>query len=258
MKYKYTQHFSNYIEYLDRIDIDKITLEEEKIIIRNIKNGDDNLRNIFVHKYMQYAFKIAKKYERSYNSFWDIIQEANYGLCYSIDKYDLNSNNRFITYSTYWINAYILDFLDKNSLIKIGKDTTRNIKEVNKIINNLENKLERNITIDDVMDNTELKDFRVKRAIDLKNINTIKNVDYITNIMDNDEDDNFDEIMVEKCLNELSFREKDVIIYYYFDNMILNDISKKMNLSIQTIKLLKNSGIERLRRSIEIYKKNYN
>jgi len=108
------------------------------------------------------------------------------------------------------------------------------------------------------MDNTELKDFRVKRAIDLKNINTIKNVDYITNIMDNDEDDNFDEIMVEKCLNELSFREKDVIIYYYFDNMILNDISKKMNLSIQTIKLLKNSGIERLRRSIEIYKKNYN
>ena len=63
-------------------------------------------------------YKIAYKYQCGCSSvvdFDDLIQEGYLGLMRAVDKYDPNNENKasFITYSVYWIKAFIYRFIQR-------------------------------------------------------------------------------------------------------------------------------------------------
>ncbi|WNE41564.1 MAG: RNA polymerase sigma factor RpoS [Mycoplasmataceae bacterium] len=52
----------------------------------------------------------------------DLIAEGTIALAKAIDKFDVNSKNRFATYAGYWIRQYIQSFIHKDQLINQPTD----------------------------------------------------------------------------------------------------------------------------------------
>jgi RNA polymerase sigma-32 factor len=93
-------------------DAPRLTREEEKELIRRWQRSRDRkAAEKLARCSMRYVVAIACKYRR-YNVPIDVlISEGNLGLVRAMDKFDLEQENRFSTYATYWIRYYVLDHI---------------------------------------------------------------------------------------------------------------------------------------------------
>ncbi len=121
------KHYSNDKQYKDFIklyfnDISKIpllTAEEEKIIARRIRRGDEDAKKKLIESNLRLVISIAKRFFWSRLSFSDLIQEWNVGLIKAIEKFDPEKEFKFSTYATWWI---------KQSITKAIADMTKNVR----------------------------------------------------------------------------------------------------------------------------------
>lgn len=93
-------------------DAPRLTREEERELIgRWQRSRDRKAAEKLARCSMRYVVAIACKYRR-YNVPIDVlISEGNLGLVRAMDKFDLEQENRFSTYATYWIRYYVLDHI---------------------------------------------------------------------------------------------------------------------------------------------------
>ncbi len=69
---------------------------------------------------LRYVFKTAKNYSKNYPSqFEDLISAGNEGLIVGLDKYDITSGNRFLTYAGWWVLQRILKEMSKLRLVSL-------------------------------------------------------------------------------------------------------------------------------------------
>lgn len=65
------------------------------------------LRERFVTSALPFAFKCARKYAGAQFRLADAVQTANMALLHAFDKFDPERGFRFLTYSRYWLGAYL-------------------------------------------------------------------------------------------------------------------------------------------------------
>jgi RNA polymerase sigma-32 factor len=65
----------------------------------------------------------ARRYQCSGCPFADLVQEGNLGLLRALERYDVERGVRLATYAAWWIRAYILRFVERNSRIVRGTTT---------------------------------------------------------------------------------------------------------------------------------------
>ncbi|MGC8976794.1 MAG: sigma-70 family RNA polymerase sigma factor [Candidatus Ratteibacteria bacterium] len=86
----------------------KSVLDEEKEIIKRIREGDKKLEAQFIKKNQGLVFHIAKKYAFTPEILHDLISEGNMGLLKAIEKFDFRRKVKFGTYAYFWIKRFIL------------------------------------------------------------------------------------------------------------------------------------------------------
>jgi RNA polymerase sigma-32 factor len=73
---------------------------------------------------LRLVVKIALDYYNTHLEILDLIQEGNLGLLQAVRKYDPHKGAKFSVYASFWIRAYILQYIrDTWSVVKVG--TTR-------------------------------------------------------------------------------------------------------------------------------------
>lgn len=114
----YLQHTCN--TYLNSFRQKRqLTKELELYHIRQYQDHDnqDSL-NILVESCMSFVQVIAKEFKNYSNiQFIDLVQEGSIGLLIAIKKYDIKSDIRLLTYASYWIRAYMYEYIVKNAKI---------------------------------------------------------------------------------------------------------------------------------------------
>lgn len=81
---------------------------EEARLIHHAKEDNPYARERIIIMYLKVALRIALSYCEKYGlSLDETIQEANIGLLLALDKMPLTPDNRFSTYSTWWIRQNI-------------------------------------------------------------------------------------------------------------------------------------------------------
>src|SRR6185436_15340827 len=56
----------------------------------------------------------------------ELVAEGNFGLMRALTKFDPSRGNRFMTYATYWIRAYVIDYVIRTwSLVGGGSGALR-------------------------------------------------------------------------------------------------------------------------------------
>ncbi len=98
----------------------KSTLDEEKEIIKEIRKGNERLKQEFIRKNQGLVIYIAKKYAFTPEILQDLITEGNMGLLKALEKFDFRKKVKFGTYAYFWIKRFILRAIMKEyEILKI-------------------------------------------------------------------------------------------------------------------------------------------
>ena len=82
---------------------------------------DQKSLNKIVSAHLRLVISIANKFRNYGLPINELVQEGNVGLMQAVDKFDLDRDVRFSTYSSWWIKAAMQTFILKNwSIVRIG------------------------------------------------------------------------------------------------------------------------------------------
>jgi len=103
-----------------------LTKEEEKALLIVLKSETSTdlqkkrARDRLIEANLRFVFKQAKKYARRYPaSFDDLLSSGNEGLMVGVDKYNIDSGNRLLTYCGWWVLQRILKEMSKLRLVAL-------------------------------------------------------------------------------------------------------------------------------------------
>ena len=118
-----------YLKEISRIPL--LSREEEDELIHAAVKGDTAARNKLVNGNLRFVVNVAKKYQGNGIPLIDLIGEGNFGLVCAVEKFDSDSDCRFITYAVWWIRQFILKALsEKSRLIRLPKNHDNNIAQM--------------------------------------------------------------------------------------------------------------------------------
>ena len=75
-----------------------LTSEEEKIYLQQLKNGDDDARNILIERNLRLVAHVVKKYSNTKVEQDDLISIGTIGLIKGINSFDVDKGSKLSTY----------------------------------------------------------------------------------------------------------------------------------------------------------------
>ncbi len=91
-----------------------LTRDEECALASRARKGDVSARQKLVQHSLAFVVLFALKQRRGSVRLDDLIQEGNLGLMRAAELFDPHAGNRFLTYATWWIRAYIGRYLKQS------------------------------------------------------------------------------------------------------------------------------------------------
>lgn len=210
---------------------------------------------------------IAKRYMGQGLPFPDLIQEGNVGLMRAVDKYDYKRGNRFSTYATWWIRQAITRALaQKTRTIRIPLHMTERIRQMYRTAQNLEQKLGRRPTPEEIAEEMEIQPESVRSMMDAS-----QHAIALERPVGDDGDSEFGDFIedqdtpspvetatqhllqetIEEVLSELTPRQSHILRLRFGlgggEPHTLEEIANKFGLSRERIRQLEKEALRRLR-----------
>jgi RNA polymerase primary sigma factor len=256
--------------YLDEIKNNRTLsgIEEAQYAVR-IHKGDKRALEELVKANLRFVVSVARNYQNQGLPLNDLINEGNLGLIKAARKFDEKKNFKFISYAVWWIRQAILKALAEQSrIINVPLHRVGTITNIGKAQNKLEQELERLPTADEIarelgVDEREIHEImRIgNRHVSLdKPLQTDDDVRLIDALHNHDQElPDVGAIKmsltgeIEKLLDTLSNAEKEVIKLYFGIGQetphTLEEIGKRVHLTRERVRQIKQKGLRRLRNS---------
>ena len=247
-----------------------LSIEQQRDLALKILDGDNKARELFINSNLRLVVNVAKRYIGNGLTFLDLIQEGNLGLITAVDKYDVKKGFNFSTYAIWWIRQAITKAIEyKGRTIRIAAHVYEKVQLYKKVFRNLEIKLNREPTINEIADEMELSVSEVsdlqQLQIDVVSINAIiedekrtELEDFIVSTDESPEDIATKENMKHDINNlliscNLKPRERDILILRYGldgkEPMTLVEIGKIYNLTRERVRQIESNALKKIRKS---------
>ena len=256
-------------KYLSDISKEEmITAEEETILARKIRNGDQDALQKLTKANLRFVVSVAKQYQNQGLPLIDIINEGNVGLIKAAKKFDETRGFKFISYAVWWIRQSILEALsEKSRIIRIPLNQVGVLGKINKAVCKLEQDLERMPTHEEISDALNILEYKVSETITA----SLKSSSIDAPLGGNEDSSSMLEVLVnndspladrmliqeslkieiERSLSTLDPRSKDVIkMFYGIDHICpisLDEIGHKLEISRERARQIKEKSIKKLR-----------
>lgn len=271
---KITQSITNRADkslekYLSDISKEEmITAEEETILARKIRNGDQDALQKLTKANLRFVVSVAKQYQNQGLPLIDIINEGNVGLIKAAKKFDETRGFKFISYAVWWIRQSILEALsEKSRIIRIPLNQVGVLGKINKVVCKLEQDLERMPTHEEISAALDISECKVSETI----TTSLKASSVDAPLGGNEDSSSMLEVLVnndspladrmliqeslkieiERSLSTLDPRSKDVIkMFYGIDHICpisLDEIGNKLEISRERARQIKEKSIKKLR-----------
>ena len=252
-----------------------LSVEQGQKLAKQISNGNEEARKVFIESNLKLVVSIAKKYIGRGLSFIDLIQEGNLGLITAVDRYDINKGFKFSTYATYWIRQAITRAIaNKGRNVRIPVHKYEKIRAYKRTVANLETRLNRKPTINEIANEMRLPISKVVELYKIQNDTVSMNIligdnedTELENFIPSSEEQIEDivitgtmQLEVRKLLEDCNLKPREIevlMMRFGFDDkkpMTLKEVGKKFNITIERARQIEAQSLMKLRKSRHIKK----
>lgn len=243
--------------------------EEAKKVYEELRIQFESLefaKKKMVEGNVRLVIDIAKKFMSRGLEFGDLIQEGNLGLMKAVEKFDYKKGFKFSTYATWWIKQSISRAIaDQSRMIRIPIHMIETITKINRAIKHLMQELDREPTLEEIADFTNLTIDKIKQALEAQKepISMDKPIDhdektvlaeYVVDTENNPLEFARSYILkerIEEVLQTLSKRERKILEYRFGLNghppKTLEEVGAIFGITRERVRQIEAKAIKRLR-----------
>ncbi len=202
-------------------------MEDFNELIRQAQIGDINIRNKLIEMNLPLVTSIAKTFINRGYEFDDLFQIGSIGLIKAIDRFNIDFDVKFSTYAVPLIQGEIKKFIRDDGLIKISRETKLISQKLYFKQIELENKLNRESTIEELADYTgysaDIITKTLKATASISSLSQIIHESESNNLtlddkiqsdfnLEEEVEKNIDIFLLKKCMDKLPKNQKNVML----------------------------------------------
>jgi RNA polymerase primary sigma factor len=259
-----TPSLDKYLQEIGRVDL--ISPEDEVVLARKIKSGDDNALRKLVKANLRFVVSVAKQYQNQGMSLPDLINEGNLGLMKAAQRFDETRGFKFISYAVWWIRQAILQSLAEQArIVRLPVNKIGSINRINRAFARLEQEYEREPSSQEIAEMLEMFPEDVKEALKTNG----RTVSMDAPISSEEDNTMYDVLQsndtpspdknlineslayeIERALSTLAPRESKVLKLYFGLGMkhpfTLEEIGEELSLTRERVRQIKEKAIKRI------------
>jgi RNA polymerase primary sigma factor len=260
-----TLSLDKYLHEIGKVEL--LSAEKEVELAKRIRKGDREALEQLIKANLRFVVSVSKQYQNQGLSLPDLINEGNLGLIKAAERFDETRGFKFISYAVWWIRQSILQALAEQSrIVRLPLNKIGSINKINKTFNKLEQKFQRDPTIDEVAELMESSSELIEDAMNFSNVHVSmdaplrdEEVNNMYDVMLNEDSpspdsgliDNSLRNEIERSLSTLGDREAEILRYYFGLNGVpahtLEEIGDEFGLTRERVRQIKEKAIKKLR-----------
>lgn len=217
--------------------------------LKKAQNGDKEAYNRFYLDNIKLVYSLLKRFDIKKDEYEDVLQEACFGLCLAMNKFDFSYGVNFSTYAVPLILGEIRKYYRYGNKIKISRGLKELYKEVQIYLEKNEN-----AKIDEIASYFNESKEKIIEALTLQN--------YVSSLDEEISTDN-DNSLIENCtydeldlisktslhlgIEKLNSRERLLIELRYYSGLSQIEVSKRLNISQVQVSREENRIISKLK-----------
>lgn len=242
--------------------------EEERELLVRAKKGDREALAKLVYGHLRFVVGIAKRYKNMGVPLADLINEGNLGLIDAVNHFDLNRKVRFLSYAVWWIRQRIISTLNHYATsVRVNPEHRAKLRKIQEATERFLQDTGYDPTTEEVARELGLTPEEVERARQMvaRDVSldapvspdsegtTLSDIIEQTALPPPDEFYEEEELqeIVNRALSTLEERERKILTQYFgigIENpMTLEQIGRKLGISRERVRQIKDRAIEKLR-----------
>ena len=238
--------------------------EETLKLIIDAQNGDREAEETLVVKNAALVKSIVKGYVGRGAEYEDLFQTGCIGLIKAIKGYDSQYEVRFSTYAVPMISGEIKRFLRDDGIIKVSRSFKENAVKIYRAQEKLKRETGREPTLSELSKECGLTEEEITQSLD-----AVREPISISEPMYNSDGDSkmllvdtvaseegtenkvIDKLLLQKLMQELTERERKILLLRFFRDKTQSEIAGMMGVSQVQISRIITKSLEKLRKSAE-------
>jgi len=260
-----TASLDKYLHEIGKVDL--LTAEQEVDLARKVRTGDNLALDKLIKANLRFVVSVSKQYQNQGLTLPDLINEGNLGLIKAAKRFDETRGFKFISYAVWWIRQSILQALAEQArIVRLPLNKIGSINKINRALSELEQKFEREPSVDEISTALELAPNDIKEAMKCAG----RHVSMDAPLTDGEDGDMYEVLLskdnptpdgillndslrkeIERALSSLTEREANIIRLYFGLNgkhpYTLEEIGEEFNLTRERVRQIKEKAIKRLK-----------
>ncbi|MDD6102798.1 MAG: RNA polymerase sporulation sigma factor SigG [Clostridiales bacterium] len=240
-----------------------LTDEEQYELLKKTKEGDKKSRELFIKGNIRLVLSIIKRFKNTDENPDDLFQIGCIGLIKAIDNFDLSIGVKFSTYAVPLIFGEVRRYLRDNYTIRVSrsiKDLAYKSMAVAEQIRMKENREPLPEEIAEILGCTKKEVSASWEAIQAPVslyepvcVDKGEGLYIMDQISDNGNKEEYwvSDIDLERAIEGLNDREKDIIHMRYFEGLTQMEVAKEVSISQAQVSRLEKSAIKSIRKYLE-------
>lgn len=245
---------------------DLLTADEEVELALQIKKGDRKALERLTKANLRFVVSVAKQYQNKGLSLPDLINEGNLGLIKAAERYDETRGFKFISYAVWWIRQSILQAIAEQSrIVRLPLNQVGSVNRIARELNKFEQENERKPSVEEMADRIDLPEEKIAEAMKINTHHVSMDAPFadgednsLLDFLPNTDSPSTDNVLdqeslrteIGRVLDVLNDREQKVIKAFFgigMQEMTLEEIGDKYNLTRERVRQIKEKAIRRLR-----------
>ena len=245
---------------------DLLTVDEEVELAQQIRKGDRKALERLTKANLRFVVSVAKQYQNKGLSLPDLINEGNLGLIKAAEKFDETRGFKFISYAVWWIRQSILQAIAEQSrIVRLPLNQVGSVNRIARELNKFEQENERRPSVEEMADRIDLPEEKIAEAMKINTNHVSMDAPFadgednsLLDVLPNTDSPSTDNVLdqeslrteIGRVLDVLNDREQKVIKAFFgigMQEMTLEEIGDKYNLTRERVRQIKEKAIRRLR-----------